>query len=74
MAGEVVKLLDVRRLPSPDPARYGKQDAVIVYEVPPNHRGTIRLPAETLSDATIREAVQRDLKERSQWQGKELRL
>jgi hypothetical protein len=74
MAGEQVTILDVRRMPSPDPARYGKTDAFVTYELLPNHRASIRLPNETLSEATIREAVTRDLKEHSQWRGKTLKL
>jgi hypothetical protein len=74
MAGETVRIIDVRKLPSPDPARYGKDDAIVLYELAPGARYSVRLPAENLNEPAIKAAIAADIKERSPWQGKALQL
>jgi hypothetical protein len=74
MAGEQVRIVDVRKLPSPDPQRYGKDDAIVLYELAPGTRYSVRLPAENLTDATITAAIRADMTERGKWQGKQLQL
>jgi hypothetical protein len=74
MAGETIKIIDMRQLPSPDPQRIGKVDCIVIYEHGAGLRSSVRLPAEDLSDERIKAAVQADLKERSKWLGKILQL
>jgi len=74
MAGEQVRIIDVRKLPSPDPARYGRDDAIVLYETSPGARYSVRLPAEAMTEATIKAAITADIKERGPWQGKSLQL
>jgi len=68
------QIVDVRKLPSPDPQRLGKEDAIVVYALDPTHHYTVRIPAEELSEETIRQAVRRDIEERSKWLGKTISL
>lgn len=68
------KVLDVRSLPSPDPQRMGKWDKIVVYELSPEHRYSVIMPAETFSDDTLRTAVKADMQERAQWLGKTYQL
>lgn len=67
-------VLDVRDLPSPDPERLGKWDKLVVYELDPTHRYTIRVPAESFTEEALVAAVKADLEERSQWINKSFPL
>lgn len=63
-------VIDVRDLPSADPARMGKWDKIVVYEVDPEHRYSVAAPAETFSEETLRTAVKADMQGRAKWVGK----
>lgn len=67
------KVIDVRDLPSADPARMGKWDKIIVYEIDPEHRYSVAVPAETFSEDTLRAAVKADMQGRTKWVGKTFR-
>lgn len=67
-------VLDVRELPSPNPERIGKWDKLVVYELDPTHRYTIRVPAETFSKETLIAAVKADMEERSLWVNQSFQL
>ena len=53
----VISVLDV---PSTDPNRMGKMDALITYRIDPLHSFTIRLPAEGLTPDKVDAAVRSD--------------
>ena len=69
-----VKLIDTRRLPSPDADRLGKFDVLIIYETAAGQRGFVRVPVEDLTDEAIAVAVKADLAERAAWAGREISL
>ena len=60
-------VLDVRDLPSPNPERIGKWDKLVVYELDPTHRYTLRVPAESFDKEALVAAVKADIQERSLW-------
>jgi len=74
MAGESVRILDMRKLPSPDPARLGRDDMIVIYEHGAGQRSSVRLPAEALTEEAVKAAVTRDMEERGKWLGKTLQL
>jgi hypothetical protein len=53
----VISVLDV---PSSDPNRMGKMDALVTYRIDPLHSFTIRLPAEGLTPDKIDAAIRSD--------------
>ena len=63
-------VIDVRDLPAADPARMGKWDKIVVYEIDPEHRYSVAVPKETFSDDTLRAAVKADMEGRTKWVGK----
>lgn len=67
-------IVAVSDLFSPDARRIGKLDRLVQYEVSPGQRFTVRVPAETFTDDTVRAAIKADLAERNLWQGKSLSL
>lgn len=60
----VISVLDV---PSTDPTRVGKMDALITYRIDPLHSFTIRIPAENLTPDKIDAAVRSDYAVRKQY-------
>ncbi len=68
------KVIDVRDLPSADPVRMGKWDKIVIYEIDPEHRYSVSIPAETFSDDTLRAAVKADMEARTKWVGKSFQL
>lgn len=69
-----VTVLKRLTIPATDPQRNGKCDVVVWYTAPPNIRSSVRLPAETFSDAALAAAIRADLQEARQWQGKTLKV
>ena len=65
-------VIDVRDLPSADTARMGKWDKIVVYEIDPEHRYSVSVPAETFTEDTLRAAVKADMEDRTKWVGKTL--
>ena len=74
MAGETVKIIDTRKIPSPDPKRMGKDDCIIVYETEPGVRSTFRIGAEDLNDEAVAAAIRIDVAGRQAWIGKTIQL
>jgi len=73
-----IKILDKREIPSADPARVGKFDALITYQVDTFRTYLITVPQEELTpeaeDEVIKAAIRKDLAERERWAGKELEI
>jgi hypothetical protein len=69
-----VKVVDYRDAASAAPERAGKTDRIVVYELNPYQRYAVVLPLESFSEDALKEAIRRDLAERTQWQGKSLNL
>lgn len=73
-----VKILDKREIPSADPERVGKFDAMITYQVDTFRTYLITVPQEELTpeteDNVITQAIKADLVERERWAGKELQI
>ena len=59
-------------MPSPDPARMGKLDVVVIYQLPGQALQLLRLPAETFNDAALAAAIKTAQDERAAWVGKKL--
>ena len=73
-----VKILDKREIPSADPARVGKFDAMITYQVDTFRTYLITVPNEELTpeteDEVIKAAIRADMAERERWASKELEI
>ena len=71
---EQAKVIDYRKIPSPDPKRVGKQDSLYVVEASGGVRVVIRIPAESKDPDALKKAVQAELQERGQQIGRTLEL
>jgi len=73
-----IKILDKREIPSAEPDRVGKFDAMITYQVDTFRTYLITVPQEELTpeaeDEVVKAAIRADLAERERWAGKELEL
>jgi hypothetical protein len=68
--GHEVRILDTRKLPSADPARVGKSDYVVTYQVDGLRTHYVILPKETPTEAEIQTAIKAEEKTRSAQVGK----
>jgi len=68
------KVFDIRKVPSADPARIGKDDQLVMYELDPMRRYIVRIPVEEFSEERMLEAIKADMVERAQFSGKEYEL
>jgi hypothetical protein len=73
-APQEITILDVHDLPSPDPARLGKTDRLVIYSTDAAHRYAVRLPAETFSEDALRAAIRADLAQRAKWTGRKFTM
>lgn len=73
-----VRILNKTEIPSPDPARIGKRDAYITYEMDPLHVYYVTIPDELLGgpdeDDVIAAAIKKDLAGRERFIGKSLEV
>jgi hypothetical protein len=74
MSQTTVTITDTRRIVSPDPQRLSKQDLIVLYTDGQGRRGSVRVPAESATDATVTAAIKADLAERGKWQTKTLTI
>ena len=65
------KVLDVRKIPSPEDARVGKLDHLVTYQLDPFRTYMVRIPKDTIEEADIKEAVKKDLEAIERFTGKE---
>jgi len=68
------KVFDIRKVPSADPARIGKDDQLVMYELDPMRRYIVRIPVEEFSEERMLEAIKADMVERAQYSGKEYEI
>jgi hypothetical protein len=69
-----VTITDTRRIASPDARRMGKQDLLVLYQTAEGRRGSVRVAAESATDATIAAAVKADLEDRGKWVNRTLTI
>jgi hypothetical protein len=69
-----VKVIDVRRVPSVNPQRIGKFDRLVTFTPGPGQTHLIILADETFSEATLKEAMRKELETTGQFVGKTITL
>jgi len=77
MAGEPkqeVEIVDIRKVPSVEPDRLGKFDYLVTYRIDPTHVYVIRIPEEKFNEEALKEAIKKDIEERTRWIGKKIAL
>ena len=57
------KIVDLHDIPAIDPARQGKQDKLVTYELSDGRRRLLRVPAEGVTEAKIVDAIKKELGE-----------
>lgn len=73
-SAQTFTVLDIHTLPSPDPARMGKYDRIVAYQMGDGRRYTLRLPDESFSEAALVAAVKAAEKDRGQWLNRPFRV
>jgi len=68
------KVIDTRRIPSADPARLGKLDWLVTYQIDAYRTYMVTIAQDELSETEIKEAVRKDLEAISRWVGQEFTL
>jgi hypothetical protein len=74
VAMDKFKVIDVRRVPSVVPARLGKLDYLVTYQLDPMRVYMVTISQDKLTDEIITNAVREDLKAMQQFTGKEFTL
>lgn len=65
------KVLDVRKIPSPDEGRVGRLDHLVTYQLDPFRTYMVRVPKDSIEENDIVEAVKADLEAIERFTGKE---
>lgn len=68
------KVIDTRRIPSADPARIGKLDWLVTYQLDAYRTYMVTIAKDELSETDIKEAVRKDIEAISRWVGQEFTL
>lgn len=68
------KVIDTRRIPSADPARLGKLDWLVTYQLDAYRTYMVTIPKDELSEDDIKEAVRKDIEAVGRWTGKDFTL
>lgn len=71
---QAFKVIDTRRIPSADPARVGKMDWLVTYQLDAYRTYMVAIAVDTLTEDVIKEAVRKDLEAIAAWTGKEFTL
>ena len=73
-----VTILDKREIPSAEPGRVGRMDALITYQLDTFRTYLITLPNEKLGgpdeEEVIRVAIAADLQERERWRDRKIQI
>ena len=76
-----VRIIDMVKVPSPDPARIGKFDYLITYLDEAMRAGVITISAEVLDgksdvekERIIAERIRAEISERARWAGREIAI
>jgi len=68
------KVLDIRKIPSPDSNRAGRLDHLVTYQLDAYRTYMVRIPKETIDEKDIIDAVKGDLAGIERFTGKEFQL
>jgi len=68
------KVLDVRKIPSPDEGRAGMLDHLVTYQLDAFRTYMVRIPKDKISEEDLTEAVKKDLEGIERFTGKEFSL
>jgi len=68
------KVFDVRKVPSADPARIGKYDQLVMYELDPMRRYIVRMPEDEFTEDRMLQEIKKDIEERSKYTGREFEI
>ncbi len=71
---QTFKVIDTRRIPSAEPARIGKLDWLVTYQLDAYRTYMVTVSKDELSEADIKEAVRKDIEAISRWVGQEFTL
>ena len=74
MAPTTVTIIDVKRMPSLQPLRFGKVDIYVQYKDGAGKVYTVTVPAEAATDDAIKAAIKSDVEGRTAWVGKQIQL
>jgi hypothetical protein len=69
-----ISIIDVREIPSTDPARAGKLDIIVTYQSDPLHTFITIMPKEAFTEENLKKQIQKEMAERAQWIGKKITL
>jgi len=64
----------MREIPSAEPARVGKMDLIVTYQVDAFRTYITTIPKEEFTEERLRETIKREMAEREKWIGKEVEL
>jgi len=67
-----IRVVDIREIPSADPARVGKLDMIVTYQTDKLNTYITVIPKEEFTEAALIEKIRAEMKERETWIGKEL--
>jgi len=68
------KVLDVRKIPSPDEHRIGQLDHLVTYKLDEFRTYMVRIPKDPITKDDIKDAVKADLEAIERFTGKEFEL
>lgn len=68
---EVISMVDV---PSRDPKRVGKIDALITYRVGPFQSGLVYIPKEKVTEDAVQKAIAADVEAKGKFVGKKFKV
>jgi len=69
-----VKIIDTREFPSTEPARVGKMDVIVTYQLDAFRTYLVTIPKEQFTEPAIIAAIKKDMAEREKWAGKEFEV
>jgi len=69
-----ITIIDVREIPSTDPARVGKLDMIVTYQVDPMHTYITIMSKETFTAETLKKQIAAEMAERAEWIGKKVTI
>ena len=69
-----IKIVDKREIPSAEPARAGKMDVMITYQIDTFRTYIIIIPEEQFTEDELKKRIKADMEERQKWAGKEIEL
>jgi len=67
-------IVEIMRTPSMDPARLGKVDVTVIFEIRPGEYDTIVIPEEEFDEERLKEEIKKAIEFRERWRGRRLRV